>query len=196
MSRLRIPQDLRLAARALRATPLVTAVVIGSLALAIGANTAVFSLVNSLLLRALPVREPDRLVHVTDSVLNDGGVTRVRAWSYPQWDQIHRKPQLFESTAAWSFVQFNRASGGEAQFVEGMWASGSYFDTLGVRAVLGRTFSPPDDQPRRDEPLDERQDTGRRPVGIDHHERRGRNLREFHGMPSRGRHVPSFFIDS
>ena len=53
-------QDFRLALRALRATPLVTTVVIGSLALAIGANTAIFSLVNSLLLRALPVREPQR----------------------------------------------------------------------------------------------------------------------------------------
>ena len=62
-------QDLRLSLRALRATPIVTAVVILSLALAIGANTAIFSLVNSLLLRALPVHEPERLVHVTDTVV-------------------------------------------------------------------------------------------------------------------------------
>jgi putative ABC transport system permease protein len=141
-------QDVRLALRALRATPLVTTVVIGSLALAIGANTAIFSLVNSLLLRALPVRAPERLVHVTDSVLGDSGGPRVRAWSYPQWDQIRQRPQLFESAAAWSFVQFNRSTGGEAQFVEGMWASGSYFDTLGVRALIGRTFSALDDRLR------------------------------------------------
>ncbi len=142
-------QDLRLALRTLRATPLVTTVVIGSLALATGANTAIFSLVNSLLLRALPVREPQALVHVTDSVKTDAGVTRVRAWSYPQWDQIRQRPQLFESAAAWSFVQFNRSTGGEARFVDGMWASGSYFDTLGVRALIGRTFSPLDDRSRR-----------------------------------------------
>jgi len=139
-------QDVRLALRALRATPLVTTVVIGSLALAIGANTAIFSLVNSLLLRPLPVRDPQRLVHVTDSVLTDAGVTRVRAWSYPQWDQIRQRQQLFASAAAWSFVQFNRSAGGEAQFVEGMWASGSYFDTLGVQALIGRTFSALDDR--------------------------------------------------
>jgi putative ABC transport system permease protein len=141
-------QDFHLALRALRAAPLVTTVVIGSLALAIGANTATFSLVNSLLLRPLPVREPQRLVHLTDSVMTEAGVTRVRAWSYPQWDQIRQRPQLFESAAAWSFVQFNRSTGGEAQFVEGMWASGSYFDTLGVRALIGRTFSPSDDRSR------------------------------------------------
>jgi putative ABC transport system permease protein len=140
-------QDLRLAFRSLRATPLVTTVVIASLALAIGANTAIFSLVNGLLLRALPVHEPERLVHVTDSVLTETGATRVRAWSYPQWDQIRRRPQLFQAAAAWSFVRFNRSAGGEAQFVEGLWASGSYFDTLGVRPVLGRTFSQLDDRP-------------------------------------------------
>ena len=85
-------------------------------------------------------------MHVTDSVTTEAGVTQVRAWSYPQWDQIRQRPQLFESAAAWSFVQFNRSTGGEARFVDGMWASGSYFDTLGVRALIGRTFSPLDNR--------------------------------------------------
>ena len=64
-------QDLRLGVRSLRATPLVTAVAIVSLALATGANTAIFSILNSLLLRSLPIRDPARLVHVTDSVLRE-----------------------------------------------------------------------------------------------------------------------------
>jgi putative ABC transport system permease protein len=141
-----VGQDLRLAFRSLRATPVVTAFMIGSLALAIGANTAIFSILNGLLLRTLPVHEPERLVHVTDSVLTDTGVTRVRAWSNPFWEQIRQRPQLFEAATAWSFTRFNLASGGETQFVDGLWADGGFFQTLGVRAVLGRTFSDQDDQ--------------------------------------------------
>ena len=118
-----------------------------TLALGIGANTAIFSILNGLLLRSLPVREPDRLVHVTDSVLRETGETRVRAWSYPAWEQIRQRPHLFEGATAWSFTRFNLASGGETQFVEGIWADGGFFDMLGVSAVLGRSFSPRDDEP-------------------------------------------------
>lgn len=139
-------QDLRLAVRALRATPVVTAVAILSLALVIGANTAIFSILNGLLLRTLPVHEPARLVHVTDSVVRDSGETRVRAWGYPAWEQIRQRSHLFEAATAWSFIRFNLASGGETQFVEGIWADGGFFETLGVSAVLGRTFSTLDDQ--------------------------------------------------
>jgi putative ABC transport system permease protein len=135
-------QDLRLAFRALRATPVVTAVAILSLALGIGANTAIFSIVNGLLLRNLPVRDPERLVLVTE-----GTMMRPRAWSFPVWEQIRRRPDLFERTAAWSFTRFNLAPGGETAFVDGLWVSGSFFDTLGVPAMLGRTFSDVDDRP-------------------------------------------------
>ena len=134
-------QDLRLAVRALRATPIVTAVAVLSLALAIGANTAIFSLVDSLLLRMLPVRDPARLVLVTEGVM-----TRPRAWSYPVWQQIHQRRELFERAAAWSFTRFNLTSSGETQFVDGLWASGSFFETLAVPALLGRTFSDADDR--------------------------------------------------
>src|SRR5712691_2011812 len=135
-------QDLRLAFRALRATPVVTAVAILSLALGIGANTAIFSIVNGLLLRSLPVRDPSRLVLVTE-----GTMTRPRAWSFPVWEQIRRRPDLFERTAGWSFTRFNLAPGGETAFVDGLWTSGSFFDALGVPAMLGRTFSDVDDRP-------------------------------------------------
>jgi putative ABC transport system permease protein len=141
-----LTQDCRLAWRSFRAAPGVTAVAIVSLALAIGANTAIFSVVNGLMLRPLPVREPSRLVHVTDDVPTEAGVTRVRAWSYPAWEQI-RQRSLFESATAWSFTRFNLASGGEAQMVEGIWVDGGFFDMLGVPALLGRTLSPADDSP-------------------------------------------------
>jgi predicted permease len=134
-------QDVRLAFRTLRATPIVTTVAVLSLALGIGANTAIFSIVNSLLLRALPVRDPARLVLISDSA-----APWLRAWTYSIWEQIQQRPQLFESTAAWSGTRFNLASGGETEFVDGLWASGSFFQTLGVPAVLGRTFSDADDR--------------------------------------------------
>ncbi len=140
-------QDLRYTVRTLGRTPVFTVVVVLTLGLGIGANTAIFSILNGLLLRSLPVREPDRLVHVTDSVLRETGETRVRAWSYPAWEQIRQRPHLFEGATAWSFTRFNLASGGETQFVEGIWADGGFFEMLGVSAVLGRSFSPRDDEP-------------------------------------------------
>jgi putative ABC transport system permease protein len=142
-------RDVRTAMRSLRATPMITAVAILSLALTIGANAAIFSVLNALVLRTLPVRDPARLVHVTDLVPrppSEGGETRVRAWSAPAWERIRQRPFLYESASAWSFVQFNLASGGETQFVEGMWADGGFFETLGLQAQVGRTFSRSDDQ--------------------------------------------------
>jgi putative ABC transport system permease protein len=131
--------DLRDAFRALRATPIVTAVALLSLALGIGANTAIFSLIDALMLRSLPVKEPQRLVQVM------AGENRT-SWSNPLWEQIRdRDTQLFAGAFAYSTPRFNLASGGETQFVNGIMASGEYFDVLGVPAVLGRTFTPPDD---------------------------------------------------
>ena len=123
--------------------PIVTLVAVASLALGIGANTAIFSVINSLLLRTLPVKDPARLVLITD-----GAATHVRAWSYPVWTEIHQRPELFESAAAWSFTRFNLSEGGETQFIDGIWASGSFFETLGVPALLGRTFTDADDARR------------------------------------------------
>jgi putative ABC transport system permease protein len=134
-------QDLRLAVRALRATPIVTTIAVLSLALGIGANTAIFSLVDSLLLRALPVKQPQQLV-----MLSDGSPNGQQSWTYPIWDQIRQRPQLFDGAFAWSGNRFNLASGGETEFVDGLWASGGIFDTLGVRAMLGRTFADADDR--------------------------------------------------
>jgi putative ABC transport system permease protein len=142
-----IGQDVRLAFRTLRATPAITAVAILSLTLAIGANTAIFSIVNGLILRALPVREPGRLVLVTDGVMTDEGTTRVRVWDYAVWEQIQQRPQLFDAVTAWSYTRFDLASGGETKFVDALWASGSYFEALGVPSILGRTFAEDDDQP-------------------------------------------------
>src|SRR5476649_1303800 len=138
--------DLRLAFRSLRATPIVSAIAALSLALGIGANTAIFSLVNSLLLRALPVREPGQLVMLSDAAGSQLAATRgITSWTNPIWEQIRERRDQFSGVFAWSATRFNVASGGETQFVEGIWASGGIFDTLGVPAMLGRTFTDADD---------------------------------------------------
>ena len=128
-------QDLRLAFRALRATPVVSLVAVLSLALGIGANTAIFSIVDTLVLRALPVKEPRQLVILTNG-----------SWTNPIWEQIRDRGELFDGAFAWSTNRFNLAAGGETEFIDGIWASGAMFETLGVAPVLGRTFTAADDR--------------------------------------------------
>jgi predicted permease len=134
--------DLRLAIRSLRATPVVTTVAILSLALGIGANTALFSIVDSLLIRTLPVPAPDRLV-----LLSTVARRNPSGWSIPVWEEIERRPGLFETSAGWSPTRFDMSSGGESQLIDGIWATGSFFQTLGVRAAIGRTFTKDDEHP-------------------------------------------------
>ena len=113
-----------------------------SLALGIGANTAMFSLVNSLMLRALPVRDPARLV-----LLKSREPEGYPEWSYPFWSEIRQRPQLFEASAAWSpTARANFTVAGATTKADGFLASGSFFDTLGVTALVGRTFSEADDR--------------------------------------------------
>jgi predicted permease len=129
--------DLRDALRALRATPVVSAVALLSLALGIGANTAMFSILDSLLLRSLPVQQPDRLLLMTQG--------RMDAWTNPIWEQIRDRQELFGGAAAWSSQRFDLAAGGQTDPIEGLWVSGDYFHMLGVPAILGRTLDPRDD---------------------------------------------------
>ena len=142
--------DLRDAFRALRATPIVSLVAILSLALGIGANTAIFSLVNSLMLRSLPVNDPQQLVQVL------AGPTRT-SWSNPLWEELRdRQHKLFSGAFAYSTQRYNLARGGEARMVNGLMASGRFFEVLGVPAILGRTFTPANDI-RRGAGTDDRQ---------------------------------------
>lgn len=134
-------RSLRHAVAVLCATPTVTAVAVLSIALGIGANTAIFSIVNGLILRSLPVRDPDRLV-----LVNDGATMSAQPWNYAVWEEIRRRPELFDRSATWWFSQFNLGSRGEARFVEGLCASGSFFDMLGVPVLAGRAFSDADDR--------------------------------------------------
>ena len=125
-------QDLRYGLRQLRQSPLFTGIAVLSLALGIGANSAMFSLVDGVLLKTLPVREPERLVQLV------GG-----SWTNPIWEQIRaRQKELFDGAAAWSNTRFDLASAGQAEFVEGLWTNGDFFDTLGVPASSAGPTAP------------------------------------------------------
>ena len=128
-------RDVRHGLRLFARTPGFTAVAVLTLALGIGANTAIFSLINSVMLRPLPVRDPGRLAIV-------GGIGR----GFPAWEQLQQQADHFESVAAWGASQFDLSSGGETRWVDGLWASGSFFDTLGVPATRGRTLIEADDR--------------------------------------------------
>ena len=127
--------DTRDAFRALAATPIVTIVSVASLALGIGANTALFSILNGLVIKQLPVREPGQLVVIDRT-----------SWPNPVWEQIReRQHDLFESAAAWQILKFNLADSGPADPVSGAYVSGGLFQMLGVDAIAGRTVTPADD---------------------------------------------------
>jgi putative ABC transport system permease protein len=137
-------QDFRLAIRALRATPVVTAVAVLSLALGIGANTAIFSLVNSLILRSLPVAEPNRLVTVSS-----GTASVQQQYSTKTFEELRRQTRWVDGALAYSPCCGKAALtiGGESEMVDRFFVSGDFFTTLGVSALLGRMFTPADDVP-------------------------------------------------
>ncbi len=137
-------QDLRLAVRALRATPIVTTVAVLSLALGIGANTALFSLVNSLVLRSLPVTEPQRLALISGGTPTIALGPPIQGYTYGIWTAIRDKVGIFDGACAWSSTRFDQSHGGEMN-PDGLYVSGEYFRALGVSALLGRTFTAADD---------------------------------------------------
>jgi len=134
----RLAQDLRYALRAFRRSPGFAAVAILSLALGIGANTAIFSLIDAVLLKMLPVSHPEQLIQVD---MNEDR----ESFTNPIWEQVRDRQDVFSAIFARANWQFNLASGGEQRAVPGEWASGGYFETLGVSAILGRTFTRDDD---------------------------------------------------
>jgi predicted permease len=130
-------QDLRYAARMLRKQPGFTIAAVLTLALGIGANTAVFSLVNATLFRRLPVKDSARLVYAYRGA---GGV-----FSYPQYVALRDHTAAFEGLAAYGGIQASLNAGDSAELVPGYIVTGNFFEVLGVQAALGRMLSPADD---------------------------------------------------
>ncbi|MGE3274736.1 MAG: ABC transporter permease [Vicinamibacterales bacterium] len=156
-------QDLRLAVRMLGHSKSWTAVIVISLALGIGANTAIFTAANGLLFRSVPVPDPGSLVRLRGAGDNDASTyssdygfngtdadgRRIRATvSYPVYQEFVANNQTMTGLVATAPVgQLNVVVGGRADLAEGFVASGNYFDVLGVQALRGRTFAAEDDQP-------------------------------------------------
>jgi len=144
-------QDFRYGARLLRMTPGFFAVATISLALGIGANTAIFELLNAVRLRMLPVAHAEQLAELqiaeNEHCCSGNFSDRRPNFTFPQWEQIRKHQQAFSGIFSWGDIRFNLAVGGEARFTEGLWVSGQFFQTLGVRPLLGRLIGDDDDTP-------------------------------------------------
>jgi putative ABC transport system permease protein len=134
-----ITDDLRAGLRTFRHNPAFAAIMILTLALGIGANTAIFSLIDAVMLRSLPVSHPEQLVRVRTSA-DDNTLTN------PLWEQLRDHQDVFSGLLAYSQARFNLAAGGEAHYITGDWVSGEFFSTLGVGTAIGRTFTAADDR--------------------------------------------------
>lgn len=142
-------QDVMYSLRQLRLNPGFAAAAILSLALGIGANAAIFQLLNAVRLRVLPVERPQEIVEIrAESLRNASG--GFYGWNpqatYAQWEQIQRQHEPFAGVFAWAGTRFNLAQGGEAQYASGILASGEYFGVLGVAPFIGRLFDESDDR--------------------------------------------------
>src|SRR3954466_1608627 len=129
-------QDIRYALRTLIKTPAFTAVVVLTLALGIGANTAIFSLTDQVLLRLLPVKSPERLVVLDGPGAFNGRTFNNATFSYPMYGDFRDANTVFDGVLARFPAPFTLMAGGEAERVNGELVSGNYFDVLGVRAHI------------------------------------------------------------
>ena len=136
-------QDLRYATRVLAKSPGFAAVAVLTLALGIGANTAIFTVVYGVLLRPLPFPQPDRIVQLAEAFREDSDEMDL---SWNELEHLREYGQLFEHLAGYTDMGFNLATGTEAEHVRGVPASAEYFQVLGVRPALGRDFLPEEDR--------------------------------------------------
>ncbi|MEO8025210.1 MAG: ABC transporter permease, partial [Bryobacteraceae bacterium] len=145
----RLLLDLRLAFRRLRQNPGFSVVAILTLTLGIGANTAIFSAINAVLLRPLPVHNSSELVTLNETL---GGNT-FPTLSYPNYRDMRDRNTVFSGMMTYRILPASLGLPGASQRVWGYLVSGNYFQVLGVNAVLGRVFTPDDDRKPGGHPL-------------------------------------------
>src|SRR5215217_7312293 len=141
-----VAQDLRYAVRTLVKSPGFTVIVVLTLALGIGANTAIFSLTDQLLLRLLPVKSPEALVVLDGPGAFQGRTFNNGTFSYPMYRDFRDQNTAFDGVLARFPAPLTLMTNGQAERVSGELVSGNYFDVLGVRAHIGRTFTQEDDR--------------------------------------------------
>ncbi|HVG21441.1 MAG TPA: ABC transporter permease [Blastocatellia bacterium] len=136
-------KDISYGIRMMIKKPGFTAVAVMALALGIGANSSIFSVVNAVLLRPLPFKDPDRLVIVNETVRREG--VEIRPASYPDFLDWRNENQSFDDIAAFDSPSFSLTGGDEPERVSGEIVSASYFPLLGIQPKVGRTFLPEED---------------------------------------------------
>ena len=141
----RIVSDARFALRNLRRSKLFAFVAVASLALGIGANTAIFTLLDQLILRLLPVRDPQQLVMIWTTGPHMGSNRGTQMASYPMYQDFQRKGQAFSYVFCRYEAPLSVSIGGQTERVDGELVSGNYFQALGVGPALGRVFTPEQD---------------------------------------------------
>src|SRR5262249_7873233 len=139
-------QDIRYGIRMLAKSPAFAIVAILSLALGVGANTTIFTLVNAVFFKPMPVAEPSQLMAVfgTDEK-NTGNFLDFMPVSYPNFCDYRDQNHVFSGTASFTGVGMSLSGTGEPEQIGGMMVTGNYFDLLGVKAAVGRTFLPEED---------------------------------------------------
>ncbi|MCI0413009.1 ABC transporter permease [bacterium] len=136
-------QDIRFGMRMLVKDPAFTVVALLALALGIGANTAIFSVVNGILLRPLPYNDPEKIITIWEP--SRGGHTL--GLTDLEFFDVRDQNQVFENVAAYATGATNLTGGGEPERITGTWVSSGFFPVLGVHPMLGRTFTAEDDTP-------------------------------------------------
>ncbi len=136
--------DLRYAVRTLRKSPVFTGVAVLTLALGIGANAAIFTLTDAVLLQSLPVKDPDQLTVVSTYDPRESDVNH--SFSYPTYQDLRDKNEVFSGVLARGGTQMNVSYEGRSDRIRGELVSGNYFEVLGVRPWLGRLFTEDDDR--------------------------------------------------
>src|SRR5690242_12677036 len=130
--------DVRFALRAMRRSPLFAAVAILSLALGIGANTAIFTLMDQIMLRLLPVKDPERLVMLYQTGAHNGNNMGPRMHSYPIYQDFQQRAAPLEEVLCRRLVNTSISVDNQTERVDAEMVSGNYFSMLGVKAALGR----------------------------------------------------------
>jgi predicted permease len=140
-----LAQDIRYAFRSFRKTPVFTAVAVLSLALGIGANTAIFTLIDQLILRLLPVRDPQNLVLLAGRGRHYGGNNGINALSYPMYQDLRDRNPVFNGMMCRNRQNYTLSFGAQSEVISGELVSGNYFPLLGLHAAAGRLFTASDD---------------------------------------------------
>jgi putative ABC transport system permease protein len=142
-------QDVRFGFRMLRKSPGFAAVAVITLALGIGANAAIFQLIDAVRLRTLPVKDPNTLaiVHLDKHHWGQGNFSGAYSdFTFPLWQQVRDRQAAFSSVAVWGDARLNLATGGEVDFAHAIWVSGEFFQALGIQPMLGRLITSADDR--------------------------------------------------